>query len=378
MSCAGCQAKEILNKANITNNTDVISCGKLESHDWLNNIPETDDSWITEVRFKNTRKEFFLNKHKIQLKRGDYVAIAASQGHDVGQVSLTGRMAVLQLQKKSPKTAVENIIFRKASIADIEKLHKSRMREMSVMIKARQLVEKLGLGMKISEVEFQGDGTKATFYYIADNRVDFRELIKMFAHEFGIRVDMRQIGARQEAAMVGGIGSCGRDLCCSSWRTNLDSVSANAARIQELPQNMQKLTGQCGKLKCCLMYEMDSYLEAQSDFPDILLELETAQGIAYPKKREVLKRVVWYGMSKTENSKLIPLSLERIKEIMMLNKKGINVPSLIVGGEVEVKKEPEYKSFENDFSILETNKKPKKKFKNTFNKQKFKKSNTPQ
>jgi cell fate regulator YaaT (PSP1 superfamily) len=375
MSCAGCQAKEILNKSNIIYDTDVISCGKLDSHDWLNDIPVTEHSLITEVRFKNTRKDFFINKHKIQLKRGDYVAVATAQGHDVGQVALTGRMAALQLQKKSPKSAVENIIFRKASLADIEKLHQSRTREKPVMIRARQLVEQQGLDMKISEVEFQGDGTKATFYYIADKRVDFRELIKVFAREFGIRVEMRQIGARQEAAMVGGIGSCGKALCCSTWRTNLDSVSANAARIQQLPHNIQKLTGQCGKLKCCLMYEMDSYMEAQNDFPDILLELETAQGIAYPKKREVLKRIVWYGMSKTENSKLIPLSLDRIKEIIMLNKKGINVPSLIVGGEVPVVKESDYKSFENDFSILESSKKPKKKKRNNFKKSKPKQTN---
>lgn len=372
MSCFGCQAKEVLKKSNIITETDVISCGKLDSHDWLNNIPTNDDAFIVEVRFKNTRKEFFLNKHKLHIKRGDYVAVSSAQGHDVGQIALAGKMAVMQLKKKNPKSSPENIVYRKASDADIEKLYKSRLREKPVMIKARQLVDKLKLGMKISDVEFQADGNKATFYYIADERVDFRELIKLYAREFGIRIEMKQIGARQEAAMVGGIGSCGKELCCSSWRTNLNSISANAARIQELPHNIQKLTGQCGKLKCCLMYEMDSYMEAQSDFPDILLELETENGIAYPKKREVLKRVVWYGMSKNDNSKLVPVTLERIKEIMMLNKKGINVPSLNEGA-VEKVADTDYKSFENDFSILE-NTKPQKKRRKPFDKGRFKKT----
>lgn len=355
MSCHNCQAKQILDKSNNTETTDALSCGKLQSYDWLHELPSAERSQLTEVRFKNTRKEFFINKHGLPLKRGDYVAISAKQGHDVGQVTLTGKMAELQLKKKNPKNKAENIIFRKATYADIEKLNKARLREKPVMIKARQLVEKLGLDMKISDVEFQGDGTKATFYYIADGRVDFRELIKLYAKEFGVRIEMRQIGARQEAAMVGGIGSCGKELCCSSWRTNLDSVLSNAAKIQELPHNIQKLTGQCGKLKCCLMYEMDTYLEAQNDFPEVLFELELEDGIAYPKKRDVLKRTVWYSMSKTDNTKLIPLHLDRIKEIMMQNKKGEKPVSLIDGEQV-TKPKADYQSFENDFSILDKKK----------------------
>jgi len=218
----------------------------------------------------------------------------------------------------------------------------------------------MGLDMKISDVEFQADGTKATFYYIANGRVDFRELIKQYAKEFNIKIDMRQIGARQEAAMVGGIGSCGNELCCSSWRSNLDSVSANAAKIQELPQNIQKLTGQCGKLKCCLMYELDTYIEAQKDFPDMLLELETEMGIAYPKKKEVLKKVIWYGMSATSNTKIFPLSLDKVKEVIMLNKKGIK-PAVLSDEPVILNAEPQYVSFENDLNMMERSKQKNKK-----------------
>lgn len=360
MSCNNCQAKQIIHKSNHINTDDGLSCGKLQSYDWLNELPSSERSLITEVRFKNTRKEFFINKHELPIKRGDYVAISAKQGHDVGQVTLTGKMAELQLRKKNPQSKSDNIIFRKATFADIEKLNSARLREKPVMIKARKFVEELGLNMKISDVEFQGDGTKATFYYIADGRVDFRELIKVYAKEFAVRIEMRQIGARQEAAMVGGIGSCGKELCCSSWRTNLDSVLSNAAKIQELPHNIQKLTGQCGKLKCCLMYEMDTYLEAQNDFPEVLFELELEEGIAYPKKRDVLKRTVWYSMSKTDNSKLIPLHLDRIKEIMMLNKKG-KKPVSMVKSEVSETKTVDFQTFENDLSILDRNKKKKNK-----------------
>lgn len=360
MSCNNCQAKQILDRTTDINNEDALECGKLRSYDWLDTLPNISDELITEVRFKNTRKEFFINKHNLPIRRGDYVALSTKQGHDVGQVTLTGRMAELQLKKKNPRNKTENIVFRKATLADVEKLNKARLREKPVMIRARQLVEHLKLEMKISDVEFQGDGTKATFYYIADGRVDFRELIKLYANEFKVRIEMRQIGARQEAAMVGGIGSCGKELCCSSWRTNLDSVLSNAAKVQELPHNIQKLTGQCGKLKCCLMYEMDTYLEAQNDFPEVLFELELEDGIAYPKKREVLKRTVWYSMSKTDNSKLVPLHLDRIKEIMMLNKKGTK-PKSLIEAEPNVNINDDFHTFENDLSILDKNKKNKKK-----------------
>ncbi len=296
---------------------------KNTAYDWLKNIPDSGTSKVVEVSFKNNRKEFYLNQNKLPLKRGDYVAVQCESGHGLGVVSLTGKMAELQLKRKSPQNKPEKIIYRNASKYDIEKLTKARFREKPVMIKARQLAQKLELEMKISDVEFQGDGSKATFYYIADGRVDFRELIKHYAQEFSVRIEMRQIGARQESALVGGIGSCGRELCCSSWRNKFDSVSTTAARIQELPHNAQKLTGQCGKLKCCLMYELDQYIEAHEDFPDVLLELETERGIAYPFKKDLLKKLVYYSVGAKDSPEIVSISLERVKEIIQMNKKGI-------------------------------------------------------
>ncbi|MCK9207012.1 MAG: hypothetical protein M0P66_07875 [Salinivirgaceae bacterium] len=357
MSCVNCAAKALLNKSSNATEIAAEACGKLDSYDWLNDLPgNQNNDLVVEVRFKNTRKDFFLNDQQLFLKRGDYVAVASTHGHDVGQVTLTGKVAVLQMNRKNLKTAPDKAIYRKATSADIENWNKAKLREKPVMIRARQLVDQLRLEMKISDVEFQADGSKATFYYIADGRVDFRELIKLYAKEFNIKIEMKQIGARQEAAMVGGIGSCGNELCCSSWRSNLDSVSANAAKIQELPHNVQKLTGQCGKLKCCLMYELDSYMEAQQDFPDVLLELEMEEGIAYPKKKDVLQKIVWYGMSATDNSKLFSLPLARVKEIIMMNKKGVKAPAVNIK-ESDNKEEPKYVSFENELSVTERFKK---------------------
>jgi cell fate regulator YaaT (PSP1 superfamily) len=321
MSCSSCPAKGLSN--NISDSEE-ISCGKLNTYDWLKNIPDSSDQTdIVEIRFKNTHKDFFLNNKNLTLKSGEYVAVEAERGHDIGQVGLTGRLALMQLKRKNVKEQPQRLIYRKANAIDLEKWQLSRLKEKSVMIRARQIAAGDKLNMKISDVEFQGDGSKAIFYYIADERVDFRELIKKYAAEFQIRIEMRQIGARQEAGMVGGIGSCGKELCCSSWRNNLESVLTTAARIQELPANAQKLTGQCGKLKCCLMYELDTYLEAQNDFPDVLLELETDKGIAYPKKKDLLRKIVFYGYSPDDNSNYFPVSLERVKEIIQLNKKGI-------------------------------------------------------
>lgn len=360
MSCASCPAKDLLNTSNNTNTTE-SSCGKLNSYDWMKDLPPgLNESDIVEIRFKNTRKEFFLNKNKLSLKQGEYVAVSATSGHDIGQITLLGNIAAIQYKKKKPRSAPSRVIYRKATKIDIEKWHTVRSKEKAVMIRARQLVNELNLKMKISDVEFQGDGNRAIFYYIADGRVDFRELIKHYAHEFSVRVEMKQIGARQEAAMVGGIGSCGKELCCSSWRTDLSTISSNAARIQELPNNMQKLTGQCGKLKCCLMYELDSYLDAQKDFPDILLELETKDGILYPRKKELLKQQIWYSYSNTGNSNLIALSTKEVREIIMKNKKG-EKPQVGFGESIQEKEivKDEFMSFENDLSILK--KKPKKK-----------------
>jgi cell fate regulator YaaT (PSP1 superfamily) len=325
MSCATCPSRGLLNTTEIE--TDV-SCGKLKTSNWLSKIPDTSgETDIVEIRFKNTRKEFFANQNKLPLKPGDYVTVEAERGHDIGQVGLTGRLAQMQLKRKQYDSKPIRTVYRKANVADLEKWQSSRQKEKPVMIRARQIAASLNLEMKISEVEFQGDGSKATFYYIASDRVDFRELIKLYANEFNIRIEMRQIGARQEAAMVGGIGSCGNELCCSSWRSDLKSVLTNAAKIQELPAAAQKLTGQCGKLKCCLMYELDNYLEAQSDFPDILLELETDNGVAYPKKKDILNKIVYYSYSKDDGNNLFPISVAQLKEVIMLNKKGIK-PSI--------------------------------------------------
>lgn len=330
MSCSTCPAKALLDNIPPGNHTtEDVSCGKLNTYDWLNDIPTNgNESKLIEVRFKNTRKDFYINESDLRLKRGDYVAVEANRGHDIGQITLSGRLAELQLKKKNPKEPPKFKIYRKANSSDLEKWHKARLREKPVMIKSRQLASSLNLDMKISDVEFQGDGSRATFYYIADGRVDFRELIKLYAKEFNTRIEMKQIGARQEAALVGGIGSCGKELCCSSWRTNLLTVNTNAARIQQLPHNAQKLTGQCGKLKCCLMYELDNYLEARSEFPDMLLELDTDKGIAYPKKKDILKKVIYYSVGEENTSNHIAVDIERVKEIIQLNKRGIKVDKL--------------------------------------------------
>jgi cell fate regulator YaaT (PSP1 superfamily) len=314
-------------------------------------LPESPNaSNIIEVAFKNTRKEFYVNEKGLAIKRGDYVAVAADRGHDIGQITLTGKMAELQVKRKNPRNKPEKVVYRKASTSDIEKWQKSRLLEKSTLVKARQLADRLKLEMKISDVEYQGDGSKATFYYIADERVDFRELIKLYARDFNIKVEMRQIGARQEAAMVGGIGSCGKELCCSTWRVDLSTVSTNAARIQALPHNAQKLTGQCGKLKCCLMYELDTYLEAKEEFPDILLELEVEGGTALPQKKDLLKRIVYYTLKDKNTLQYIPVPLDRVKEIIQLNKRGIK-PEKLVEGEV-LKDKLEFITTESDLSLL--------------------------
>ncbi|MDF1550615.1 MAG: regulatory iron-sulfur-containing complex subunit RicT [Bacteroidales bacterium] len=327
MSCTNCPSKGF---SDITT-TELIESeySKQSPYDWLKDIPvSANESLLVEISFKNNRKDFYINQNEINIKRGDYVAVQCDHGHGVGMVTLTGKMAELQLKRKENMQKPEKIIYRMASKFDIEKLTKARFREKPVMVKARQLAQSLELEMKISDVEFQGDGSKATFYYIADGRIDYRELIKLYAQEFSVRIEMKQIGARQESALIGGMGSCGRELCCSSWRNSFDSVSTQAARVQELPHNAQKLTGQCGKLKCCLMYELDQYIEAHSDFPDILLELETNKGIAYPRKKELLKKIIWYSYSSATSTDLIPVPLERAKEIIQLNKKGIK-PQLL-------------------------------------------------
>ena len=301
-------------------------CNKLEVYDWLdeiNNIESFED--IVEVRFKNTRKAYFSNTNGLRLTKGDIIAVESSPGHDIGIVALTGQLVRVKMKNDGFEAEGQELkkVYRKAKSADIDKWREAIAREHQTMIKSRQLASDLELNMKIGDVEYQGDGTKAIFYYIADERVDFRQLIKVLAEQFKIRIEMRQIGARQEAGRIGGIGSCGRELCCASWVTNFVSVTTNSARYQEVSLNPQKLAGQCGKLKCCLNYELDAYLDAQKDFPDTSIKLKTQRGFAFHQKTDVFKRIMWYMYEEDDKRTLTCMTVETIKEVISQNKKNI-------------------------------------------------------
>lgn len=341
----------------------------LSTYNWLKDLPDTSHiSNIVEVRFKGTRKEFFRNDDHVPVRIGDLVVVACSPGHDLGYVSLTGTLAKKQFERKIKKQEryTWNKIYRRATEADIKKWDIARKRENPVMVRARQIAADLKLNMKIGDVEFRGDNAKAIFYYIADERVDFRELIRYYAREFQIKVEMKQIGARQEAGRVGGIGSCGRELCCSSWRTDFSSVTSEAALTQGLSPNAEKMAGRCGKLKCCLMYELDTYLEAQDDFPNELLALETEKGIAKHLKTEILNKKIWYTVENTYGSKPILLDLEDVKKIIQLNKRGVR-PSLdkYLGTDVAPKNEMSVGSSDIDVTVkkkqIKKRRKPKAK-----------------
>ncbi len=305
-------------------------CGKLEVFDWLSDIPEASDQDIVEVQFKNTRKAFFRNTSQTRLQKRDIVAVEATPGHDIGTVTLTGELVYLQMKKNnlSPDEYDFKRVYRKAKPTDIEKWEEAKKLEKDTMLKSRTLAQELGLDMKIGDVEYQGDCTKAIFYYIADERVDFRQLIKVLADTFRVRIEMRQIGARQEAGRIGGIGPCGRELCCSTWLTNFKSVTTNAARYQEISLNPQKLAGQCGKLKCCLNYELDTYIDAQKDFPDTSIILESMEESYYHFKTDVFKRLMWYSTSKDYGGRVVMLSVDRAKEIIAFNKKGKKIQKI--------------------------------------------------
>ena len=309
------------------------SCAKLDDYDWLREIDSDNVKLnLAEIRFRNTRKAFYRNVNQLRLKRGDIVAVEASPGHDIGVVSLTGPIILRQLAKYGLSSESEEYrkIYRKAKAVDFEKWRESIDLEYATMIRSRKIAEKLKLDMKIGDVEYQGDKTKAIFYYIADERVDFRELIKLLAEEFKIRVEMKQIGARQEAGRIGGIASCGRELCCSTWLNNFVSVTTAAARYQEVSLNPQKLAGQCGKLKCCLNYEVVSYIDAQRSFPDRSVALKTKQGDFFHQKTDVYRRLFWYSANKESVMNMMPVSVERAKEIIELNIKG-EIPESIEG-----------------------------------------------
>ncbi len=314
-----------------TSKTGKISCGKLNVYNWLDDVPEGINPMnIVEVRFKNTRKDYYINVNELNLEDGEIVAVEASPGHDIGTVSLTGPLVLQQLRKNNISPSGEfKKVYRKAKLADIEKWQKAIDLEEETMIKAREIAQNLGLNMKIGDVEYQGDGNKATFYYIAEERVDFRELIKVLAEEFRIRIEMKQIGARQEAGRIGGIGSCGRELCCATWISNFVSVTTNAAKDQELSLNPQKLAGQCGKLKCCLNFEHDAYVDAQKEFPDTNIALETRQGKAYHLKTDVYKKMMWYSFDQNYAVNLTAVPVERVQQIIEKNKNGEIVEELV-------------------------------------------------
>jgi cell fate regulator YaaT (PSP1 superfamily) len=310
-------------------------CRKLGAWDWLKDISElSGNNELVEVQFKNTRKAIFHNSGNIKLEKDDIVAVEASPGHDIGTVTLVGEIVQYKLQLEGIKLSLPELkkVYRKAKSTDIEKWQEAMDMEVLTMLKARKIAAELKLDMKIGDVEYQGDKTKAIFYYIADERVDFRELIKILADEFRVRIEMRQIGARQEAGRIGGIGSCGRPLCCSSFITNFVSVTTNAARYQEISLNPQKLAGQCSKLKCCLNYELDAYLDAQEDFPDCSVILETKEGRGTHQKTDVFRRLMWYGLETERGSRLACLSVDQVKEIIDLNKKG-TLPDKFMGVE---------------------------------------------
>ncbi len=310
-----------------------VSCAKLEVTDWLKDIkmaiPEDE---IIEVRFKNTRKDYYRNVNNLMLKVGDLVAVEGNPGHDIGIISLMGEL--VHEQMKRHRVTLNNgefrKIYRQAKQVDIEKWKEAIALEHQTMIKSRQIVKELDLDMKIGDVEYQGDKTKAIFYYIADGRVDFRQLIKVLAETFHIRVEMKQIGARQEAGRIGGIGPCGRELCCSTWLTSFISVTTNAARYQEISLNPQKLAGQCGKLKCCLNYELDAYLDAQRDFPPTNIQLETENASYVYLKADIFTGTYWYAQRGNAPSSLVAVHVDRVKEVQDMNRKGRKPEKLVI------------------------------------------------
>jgi len=298
---------------------------QMSSYDWLNDIPESlQSSDLVEVQFKNTRKGYYLNTERIDLYKGDIVAVESTTGHDIGEVTLTGKLAELAMKnhRYRPDKGEFLHVYRVARPGDLERWEEAKRREEPTMIQARQIASSLGLDMKIGDVEYQGDGNKAIFYYIADGRVDFRQLIRVLADTFHVRIEMKQIGARQEAGRIGGIGPCGRQLCCSSWMTTFSSVSTGAARVQDITMNPQKLTGQCGKIKCCMNFEVNAYAEAQRSLPDREVVLETSSDSYYHFKTDHFQRQVTYSTVRNAPVRLVTISAERAFEVISLNRRG--------------------------------------------------------
>lgn len=341
-------------------------CGRqdhqLNSYDWLADVPGNDESTdLVEVQFKNTRKGYYHNVSKLDLKKGDVVAVEASPGHDIGTVTLTGLLVKLQLKKANLKSSDEiKRIYRLAKPVDIEKYKEAKAREHATMIESRQIAKKLGLQMKIGDVEYQGDGNKAIFYYIADERVDFRQLIKDLASAFHVRIEMKQIGARQEAGRIGGTGPCGRELCCATWMKNFVSVSTNAARFQDISLNPQKLAGMCAKLKCCLNYEVDDYVEASKRMPPRDAVLQTADNDYYQFKTDILAGTITYSTDKKMAVNLETISAARALTIIELNKQG-EKPLSLTSDEAVVETKKSKDLLEGDINRFDKAKRKKNK-----------------
>jgi cell fate regulator YaaT (PSP1 superfamily) len=368
MGCSGCSTDEGCGTSSRGCQSKTGSCNKLNVFDWLKDIelPHGQKMFdCVEVRFKNSRKEFFRNVNELSLNVGDIIAVESSPGHDMGTVSITGELVRKQMKKLKVNVDSDDVkkIYRKANKADVDTWLEAQSLEEDTMYRARKFALQLGLQMKISDVEYQGDRSKAIFYYTAESRVDFRELIKKMAGEFKVRVEMKQIGVRQEASRLGGIGSCGRELCCSTWLTDFRSVSTSAARYQQLSLNPQKLAGQCGKLKCCLNFELDTYVDALKGFPNTNLKLKTKKGNAFYRKMDIFKNIMWYSYQ-DEPLAFIELQLDRVNEIVEMNKNNEKPNDL--KGFVEVKevvKEPEYSNVVGQDELTRFDK-PKKSNKN--------------
>ncbi|MBO4447095.1 MAG: hypothetical protein J5764_03100 [Bacteroidales bacterium] len=334
-------------------------CCKLQSRNWLQDNEDGANHDIFEVRFKNTRKGFYLNDSGQNVQIGDLVIVESATGHDLGIITLSGNAVLRQMKCKGvPEDAQLKKIYRKARPVDIEKWQQAIAREQETMIAARRIAAELGLEMKIGDVEFQGDGTKAIFYYIADGRVDFRQLIKVFADEFRIRIEMKQIGARQEAGLIGGLGVCGRELCCTNYVTNFQSISTSVARLQDLSLNPQKLAGQCGKLKCCLNYEVANYVDAQSRIPKVTQPLEFEDGLAYLRKTDILRELMYFSYDKNSDANLYPLDAAEVEEIIRMNRAGHKPESLKTEPEPSM---PEFVTAVGDDSITRFDKPRRKK-----------------
>lgn len=386
MGCTNCgQHKDILTLptgCNKKGSCHTLSCDKLSVFDWLSNmnLPDAQTHFdIYEVRFKNGRKEYFRNSEKLPLCTGEAVAVETKQGHDIGSISLSGELVKNQLSKRKINPDSDDIkkIYRKATQRDIDIWEKAKSRELPTQQKARLIIDKLGLKMKLSDVEYQGDNKKATFYYTADTRVDFRQLIKELATAFMIRIEMKQVDLRHEASRLGGIGSCGRELCCASWLTDFKRVNTQAARYQQLSLSPSKLQGQCGRLKCCLNFELDSYLDALKEFPNTEKVLLTEKGKAKFIKMDIFKRLIWYAYEDSDDYKWYPLSVEKAHEIIALNKKGQKAGSL---SDFEVEEELQKINFEDAVGVdsitrFDKPKTKKKKRRNRRNKNSFQNKN---